>query len=73
MNLFEFLEKYVFVHFFDMTRLSEIAVPLRDGSTVMGDDLLYLLFSMVAFVVGVWLVIWLPIKGIKWIAKGGRR
>ena len=73
MNLFEFLEEYIFVHFFDMTRLSEIAIPFRDGATMMGDDLLYILFALAAFVVGVWLVIWLPIKGIKWIAKGGRK
>ncbi len=72
MNLFEFLEQYFFVHFFDMERLSQITVQIKD-TVITGDDLLYLAFSVFAFLVGCWVVLWLPIKGIKWLAKGGRK
>ena len=72
MNLFQFLEEYFFVHFFDMEKLSGIHITIRDFS-MNASDLLYFSFAVFAFLLGSWLVIWLPVKGIRWIARGGRR
>ena len=72
MNLFEFLEKYFFVHFFDMEKLAKIEIQIKE-TVIQGDELLYLIFAVFAFLLGSWLVIWLPVKGIKWLSKGGRR
>lgn len=72
MNLFDFLEKYFFVHFFDMEKLKTIDIQIKE-TVIQGDELLYLAFSVFAFLLGSWLVIWLPVKGIKWLSKGGRR
>ena len=72
MNLFEFLEEYFFVHFFDMEKLANIDIQFKE-TVIQGDELLYLAFAVFAFLLGSWLVIWLPVKGIKWIAKGGRK
>lgn len=72
MNLFEFLEEYFFVHFFDMEKLAKIDIQIKE-TVIQGDELLYLAFAVFAFLLGSWLVIWLPVKGIKWLAKGGRK
>ena len=72
MNLFEFLEKYFFVHFFDMEKLAKIDIQIKE-TVIQGDELLYLVFAVFAFLLGSWLVVWLPVKGIKWLAKGGRK
>lgn len=72
MNLFQFLEEFFFVHFFDMERLKTIEIPIRDN-IIMADEVLYFLFSLAVFVLGVWLVIWLPVRGIRWLARGGRK
>ena len=72
MNLFQFLETYFFVHFFDMEKLSTINVQIGEFS-MKADEILYFTFSVFAFLVGAWLVIWLPVRGIRWLARGGRR
>lgn len=72
MNLFQFLEQYFFTHFFDMDRLSEITITVKDF-TMKADDLLYFAFAVFSFLLGSWLVLWLPVRGIRWLARGGRK
>lgn len=71
MNLFEFLEEYFFIHFFSPEKLATISVQIGD-TVIDGYSLLYLVFSVFAFLVGCWVVLYLPIKGIKFLA-GVRR
>ena len=69
MNLFDFLENYFFNNFFDMERLHGIEIIVKD-TVIRADDFLYFLFSLFSFLLGAWLVLWLPVKGICWLARG---